>query len=357
MRVLMVADGLWNGGAERQMALLATSLPQGWTCAVASLADGPYRRVFEEAGVEVSIAPRRFHLDPTPAASLWRFARRFSPDVVHAWGWMSGMAMLPFCRASGVPLVDGSIRHGALPPRRGAIDRLVVALSDAAVANSLAGLRAYRAEGPRGHVIYNGFDDQRLRDAPISPARDGRETVVVMAARMFPEKDWRLFIRAARILSDADGGWRFMGLGDGPGREAVLHDARDLEASGVMNFPAGDIEVLPMIASADIGVLLTDDGRHAEGCSNAVLEYMACGLPVVCTDSGGNRETIEDGVTGRLVPPGSVEEVVAALRELRARPGAAAAMGRAGRQRLHDRFAVDRMVSEFVDVYTSVAAG
>jgi glycosyltransferase involved in cell wall biosynthesis len=357
MRVLMVADGLWNGGAERQMALLAKSLPAGWTCTVASLTDGPYRRVFEEAGVPVSVVPRRFHFDPTPAASLWRLARAYRPDVVHAWGWMSGMAMLPFCRAAGIPLVDGSIRHGALPPRRGAVDRLVVRLADAAVANSRAGLRAYGADGPRGRVIYNGFDDERLAHVSSERGRDGGGAIVVMAARMFPEKDWRLFVRAARVLDGDEAGWRFVALGDGPDRDRVVRDAADLVARGVMSFPKGEIEVLPAIASADIGVLLTDDGRHAEGCSNSLLEYMACGLPVVCTDSGGNGETIVDSVTGRLVAPGSLDDVVSALRSMREAPAAAAAMGVAGRQRLHERFSVERMVSEFVDLYTTVTAG
>ncbi len=120
-------------------------------------------------------------------------------------------------------------------------------------------------------------------------------TVVVMAARMHPAKDWRLFFEAARALAREEPGWRFVAVGDGPERATLLAEAADLVDAGVMEFPEGGLEVLPLIAAADIGVLVTDPRYHAEGCSNSIMEYMACGLPVVCTDSGGNPELVPTG--------------------------------------------------------------
>lgn len=352
MRVMVVTEGLWNGGAERQLALLASSLPDGWRCLVASLQDGPYRRVLEEAGVEVAVFPRRFRLDVTPTLRLWRAARRMRPDIVHAWGWMSALALLPYCRIARIPLINGSIRHGSLPVRRPWIDGLAVRLSDVAVANSRAGLRAYDAEGPRGRVIYNGFDTSRLTGSPAAPRGEDR-TCAVMTARMCPDKDWKAFVGAARILASEDDAWHFVGIGDGPDRSTITGAASDLVRSGRMEFPEPGMEVLPTVSRCDIGVLLTDSDR-AEGCSNSVLEYMACGLPVVCSDAGGNSETVRHGVTGLLVPQGDVDAIVSSLRGLRADPVTARAMGEAGRLRIAERFSTERMVADYVSLYESL---
>ena len=59
MKVLMATDGLWNGGLERQLTLLASSLPEPWHASVLSMEDGPYRTVLERSGVELRLAPRR----------------------------------------------------------------------------------------------------------------------------------------------------------------------------------------------------------------------------------------------------------------------------------------------------------
>jgi glycosyltransferase involved in cell wall biosynthesis len=355
-RVLMVADGLWNGGAERQLALLAASLPELWVVSVLSMEDGPYRQVLEGRGIDVRIAPRHFRFDVTPAIVMWRAAGGSGPDIVHSWGYMSTLAMVPYCRARKVPLLDGSIRRGRQPGRRAGMYRLGMRLSDAVVANSRAGLAAFGiVEGDRGHVIYNAFDPARLAAVEGGTAAASHEgTVAIMAARMSHEKDWQLFLSAARVLAGETSGFRFVAMGHGPHRDALRSEAADLVEAGVIEFPAGGLEVLPAIAAADVGVLLTDPATHAEGCSNSIMEYMACGLPVVCTDSGGNPELVEDGVTGFLVAPRDTEAVVSALRTLRADPARAREMGREGRRRLQARFTVEAMVAGYLAAYGSL---
>ena len=356
-RVLIVADALWNGGTERQLTLLASSLPEPWSASVLAMEDGPYRPVLEKLGVEVRLTPRRSRYDVTAAVRMWRAAAEIRPDVVHSWGWMSTLAMVPFCRARRIPLLNNTIQFGCLPPGRIGGFRLAMSLSDAIVANSRAGLAAFGLpEGGRNRVVYNGFDATRLES--VTPAVDApaphADTVAIMAARMFPEKDWHLLLDAARVLA-AEGGWRFIALGDGPSRDGLMREAADLIRAGVVAFPPSVLEAMPSIARADVGVLLTDPAANAaEGISNAIMEYMACGLPVVCTASGGNPELVEDGVTGSLVAPKDVGAVVSALRALRSDPGRAHEMGEEGRRRLDRRFAVDTMAAGFVEIYTSL---
>jgi glycosyltransferase involved in cell wall biosynthesis len=109
------------------------------------------------------------------------------------------------------------------------------------------------------------------------------------------------------------------------------------------------------MTSADVGVLLTDPAWHAEGCSNTIMEYMACGLAVVATDSGGNPELVTDGASGLLVPPRELVSLVAALRALRADPAAREAMGAAGRRRIAADFTVDAMTAGFVSLYEELS--
>lgn len=358
-RVLIVTDALWNGGAERQLALLASSLPEPWSASVLSMEDGPYRPVIEKLGVEVRLTPRRSRYDVTAAARMWRAAADMGPDIVHSWGWMSTLAMVPFCRVRGIPLVNNTIQVGCLPSGRLGGFRLAMSLSDVIVANSRAGLAAFGlSENARNRVVYNGFDRTRLESisADAATPRSHEETVAIMAARMFPAKDWRLLLDAARVLA-AEGGWRVVALGYGPSREVLMREAEDLIRAGVVAFPPSVLEAMPSIAEADVGVLLTDPAANAaEGISNAIMEYMACGLPVVCTDSGGNPELVEDGVTGFLVPPKDVDAVVAALRTLRSDPERARRMGHEGRRRMQERFSVSTMVAGFADIYAALLA-
>jgi glycosyltransferase involved in cell wall biosynthesis len=356
-RVLIVTDSLAWGGMERQLALLAKALQT--TCAVRafSLRDGPYAAILRATGVELSIMPREFTFDARPAILLGKTIRDWRPTVVHTYGYMStAMSLLP-CRFAGIPIVDGQIRQGAALPERRWLRRAMIARADVVIANSQAGLEAWAVDRRRGRVVHNAFDPDRW-ELCVGEPHGERPTTVVMTARMHRAKDYRCLLDAARVLSAEDpGGWRFLAVGSGEERPALLSEYRDLRESGVAAFPNADIEVLPFVCEAHIGVLLTNAAFHAEGLSNSIMEYMACGLPVVCTDIGGNRELVVEGETGLFVPPADVESVVRQLRFLRDDPVAASCMGRAGRERIAAMFTVNALVSETIAAYDLATEG
>ena len=108
-------------------------------------------------------------------------------------------------------------------------------------------------------------------------------------------------------------------------------------------------------------VYRTDDGQETrvpELLGQTLLEGMACGAPAICTDVASMPEIVEHERTGLIVPPNDPAALGARLAWLRAHPDRAAAMGRAGRQRVLDRFTWDGVVSRCLDVYTgSVSPG
>jgi glycosyltransferase involved in cell wall biosynthesis len=355
-RVLIVTDVLTNGGMERQLALLAKSLKDTWAVRVVSLSDGAYAPILREAGIETSVFARRSRFDTRPAFPLGRMIRDWRPSVVNTWGWMSTAASVLPCRMAGIPIVDTSIRLGAVVTRRDRLVRATTSQAAVVIANSQAGLDAYGIDPIRGRVVHNGFDPDRWGLCQ-GGHRPERPTTVVMTARMHGHKDYRCFLDAARVLSAQDPeGWRFLAVGSGEKRPTLLTDYRDLIDSGVAVFPEVGAEVLSVVRDAHIGVLLTDPALHAEGVSNSIMEYMACGLPVVCSDSGGNREVVVEGETGLLVPPGDVAAFVRQLKFLRDDPGAASRMGSAGRERIATSFTVDALVKGTVAAYDLAVA-
>ena len=360
-RVLLLTDSLANGGAERQLTLVATSLPGSWLPEVWAFDHGPFEDILLDAGVKVTVTKRRWSYDPVPAASLWRALNEDHVDVVHSWGWMPTAVAGPLCRGRRIPLIDGSIRSEVVAPERGPAQRLAMRWAGLILANSRAGLEAYGVPGSQGRVIYNGFDMTRLSGVgqipPASRWADTSPVRVVMTGRMVDEKDYPAFVSVARNLAShrAQSRFEFIAVGSGPTRGAIVESAGDLISRGVMRCLEPGTEVLPIVNSAHIGVLLTKPPLYAEGCSNSILEYMACGLPVVCSRGGGNGELVEEGITGFLTPPGDAAAVSDRLLWLATNREAAVAMGEAGRRKLVQRFSTERMIGQTVAAYEAVA--
>jgi glycosyltransferase involved in cell wall biosynthesis len=350
MKVLLLADILPNGGAERQLALLATNLPEQYDLRVLSLGGGPFVEYLEAHGIPVAVSERRGRFDPSFLPDLRHALTSWRPDIVHSWGWISTLSAGPLCRALGIPLVDGTIRT-ATPPREFiALKRVGMAAATLVIANSRAGLASWRVPPAKGRVIYNGFDASRLQQVE-RPESSGNVSRIVMVGRMEPEKDFATVIEAARQLSSESDGWRFAFVGEGTERRRLQAAAGDLVEKGVVEFLGGGIEVLPIVGQADVGILMTDPRLAQEGCSNALMEYMACGLPVVCGDGGGNPELVLDGTTGFVVPQRRPDAVADRLRELRHDQARCVAMGEAGRARVLGEFSVSKMVEEYRSVY------
>jgi len=349
-KVLIVTDSLGNGGAERQMALTLVHLPKVWQARCFSVGAGPFAKYLRERRVQLRVAQRRWRWDPLPFLRLWGAIASWRPDVVHSWGYMTSVMSLPACSAFGVALIDGSIRNGNVFLSDRYRSRLALRHATMVVANSKAGLDAAQVPHERVRVIRNGFDTARI---PLhAPPRGDDRFTVAMVGRMTQQKDFAAFINAARILAKDVGGSsvRFLAVGDGPGRVGLERSARDLVEAGVMEFSRRD-DVVEGLLLCDCGVLMTAGGRHLEGCSNAILEYMACSLPVVCSRGGGNAELVEHGVNGFMVEAGDAQGLADRLRWLRDHREEGKTIGLRGRTLVLGDYSVERMIAATEDVY------
>jgi glycosyltransferase involved in cell wall biosynthesis len=109
-------------------------------------------------------------------------------------------------------------------------------------------------------------------------------------------------------------------------------------------------EVLAHVQGADAFVLAS----LSEGISNAALEAMSCGLPVVSTNCGGMNEAISDGVEGFLVPPREPSAMVEALLKLARDPALRQRMGQAGRTRVLKDFTLQDQIASFSNLFESL---
>jgi glycosyltransferase involved in cell wall biosynthesis len=103
--------------------------------------------------------------------------------------------------------------------------------------------------------------------------------------------------------------------------------------------------------SSDVFCLLS----RSEGFSNALLEAMSCGLPCIATRVGGSPEAVQDGRSGYIVEPEDVETTAARISQLLSDSSLAREMGQNGRAAVVQNFSLDKMISQLVEVYESIA--
>jgi D-inositol-3-phosphate glycosyltransferase len=240
-------------------------------------------------------------------------------------------------------------------------DRLFTRWVDAAV--SCSGFNADQVAaryGQRPEVVYNGIDTATFRPAPPDPAPraawspDGAP-VLLSASRLVRWKGAEYAIQALPLLR-ATPAPRLVLVGDGPYRADLAALAARLGVADRVIF-AGALPAERMPAVYGAADLVLGTSFVNETFSIMLCEAMACARPVVASAFGGFREVVEDGVTGRLVPPQDALALAAAVDDLLADPVRRAAWGAAGRARVERLFAWPVVAAHVRAVYARALAG
>ncbi len=156
----------------------------------------------------------------------------------------------------------------------------------------------------------------------------------------------RVFARIRRAMPAT-----LLMVGDGPDRAEAEREAAELDVAADVRFLGRLDSVARLLQATDLFLLPS----QTESFGLAALEAMACGAPVVASRAGGLPEVIEDGVTGILEPPGSVEAMGRRAIELLRDPARYAAMRRAAIARAGD-FSAARIVPQYEALYDEVLA-
>jgi glycosyltransferase involved in cell wall biosynthesis len=204
-------------------------------------------------------------------------------------------------------------------------------------------------------VVYNGIDpgpapsvDDRVR-ARARLGVPSEPFVIGTVARLDPVKDLGVVIRAMVSVAP-DAAAILVVIGDGPERAALERTASVCGVAERVIFLGHREDARELLPACDIYV----NSSIFEGVSLTILEAMAAGLPVVATAVGGTPEIVGPE-TGVLVPARDPDSLARAMLSLMRNPPARETMGRAGRQAVESRFTLDRMVDDYVRVYTGEA--
>jgi L-malate glycosyltransferase len=364
--VLYVADALHDaaaGGTERQLSYLLAHLdrrritPHLAVFRATSFAQAASRHLCETRVLRI----RRLR-HPASAARLMRLAfdmRARRIRVAHVFFNDASVAAPAFCRIGGAQVLVSRRDMGfwytpsvlrALRLSNRFVSRMVA--NSQAVADNVTRREGYSAE--RIDVVPNGLDVP----CHAVPARDGLrgrlgiragDPVIGMVAHFHPWKRHADVVRAFARVLQAHPNAHLVFAGAGRTESEVRALAAAVAADRVHFLGAVD-DAVSLMRSFTVGVLCSD----SEGSSNVVLEYLACGAPVVCTDVGGNAELVEEGVSGFLVRPGDVAALADRIIGLLADPAAARRIGARGRASAQ-RFSMEAMVDRHMELYEQLA--
>ena len=205
--------------------------------------------------------------------------------------------------------------------------------------------------------IYNGVDAERFSPAlqrqPIKgyPFVDANEWILGTVGRMQTVKNQvdlaKAFALAIQMEPALKPVLRLVMVGGGPLREEAIAILEQAGCAGNAWLPGERSDVPDVMRGLDCFVLPS----LAEGISNTILEAMACGLPVIATDVGGNSELIEAGKTGVVVPAGDVPAMAREIIGLAKQREKARTMGLDGRKRVEQTFSMTAMVKQYQDLY------
>jgi sugar transferase (PEP-CTERM/EpsH1 system associated) len=368
-RIVQVIPSLRVGGLESVAARLVQHLaPLAEQAVVTPTGVGPLiERV--PAGVSVFPMGETHRPDRWNAVRMARLFRTLRPDIVHTRNWTCIDAVIG-ARLAGVPVViHGEHGREAADPegrnrRRQQVRRFLspFVTEFVTVSRDLARwlVEQVRVPARKVRTIYNGVDTERYAPGDRAAARQALGlpadwAVAGTVGRLDPVKDQvgliRAFARSSSVAAHR-GRSALVIVGDGPSRRQLEATVAELGLGESVRLLGERSDVPLVLRALDVFVL----SSIGEGISNAILEAMATGLPVIATRVGGNSELVREGLTGCLIEPRRPEALAAALTAYFDDPPRARALGAAGRARAGEDFGLDRMLAGYVALYRQYAA-
>jgi glycosyltransferase involved in cell wall biosynthesis len=281
--------------------------------------------------------------------AAWRriAAATHPPDVVHA----HALYQAARTRTRPVPVV---INLPGEPNARYADD---LRRADALVADGWAAEHVPQRFGVRVERVPKGVDADRFSpDGPDMRRALGLEAhrVVLTVARLVPLKNLTLLLDAVAIVRARVPNVHAVIVGDGPEGTALRRRVATLDLVDAVTFVGGvsHADTPPYYRSADVFAL----SSSFDNSPNAILEAMACGLPVVATDVGGVRELVADRLGAAIVPAGDAEAFAAGLERFLSSADAAQAAGAHNRTTAATVFSWRASALRLLDVYQRVVA-
>ena len=377
IRVLQIVTRLAVRGVPRHVLAIAAGLdPERFAVEVLAGRSEPGEgELWQEAQVR-GIATLRIPslqrpvkplADVRALVAIYRQIRRGGYDIVHTHISKGGILGRLAARCAGVPVVVHTY-HGRVEEVHGcslksrffrACERRAASWSDALIAVSEETVRLCLSGGigtaDQYRMIHNGIDLRYFMDyrsvEQTSLGLEGKPIIGTIGS-LKEEKGLDVLLRSLSGLVQRYPHIQLCVIGDGPLRVSLEEEARQLGIGDRVHFPGIVADVRPWLAVFDLFV--TPSIR--EGLPTVLLEAMAMGCPVIASRVGGVPEIIRDGENGLLVPARDSALLEEAIGQLAGSSEMRTRMGEAGRRRVAEEFAQERMLKLLEEEYEQLLA-
>lgn len=383
MRVTHIITRLIVGGAQENTVASVLGLQQKPSLRVDLIAgpttgaEGSLEDAFRQQPGTLHLAPHLIRaVSPLTDIRAWReltaLLRRLKPEIVHTHSSKAGILGRLAAHRAGAPIIVHTIHGPSFGPFQGRVRNILFTAAErhaatitthfVTVANAMTEQFLRAGIGTPGQFtrIPSGFsltpflqarNDLSLRkQLGLQPD----DFVVGKIARLFELKGHDDLIEAAPTLIKRSPNIRFLLVGGGPWQQRLEAKVRSLDLTRHFVFtgliPPGEIP--RYVGIMDCLVHLS----YREGLARALPQALAAARPVVAYDCDGAREVCIDHETGFLVPLGDRPRLIESLCTLATHPALREKLGRRGRELVHHRFPVERMVDDLHHLYQRLAA-
>ena len=362
-RLLHVFPGFGPAGTQLRMVSIINALGKSFAHHIVSL-DGNTEAANAFAGVDVSVEGPPAE-SSTPRPLVFRaLVRSLGPAVALTYNWGAIDATLGARLAGVCPVIHNECGLGvdeahALIRRRVWARRLILNSVHRTVVTSQNMLRIARRDfklPPRKvQLIQTGVDVTRYLPASSGAPSDRFGApedglLIGFLGGLRPEKNLAMLLRAYRAATLPNS--RLVLAGEGPCRGELEQLAAELKIADRVIFAGHQAEPARFLRALDLFAM----SSVTEQVSNAQLEAMATGLPVLCTDAGDSRELLGEHTQACVVLPNDQTAYASALQNLAADPGLRASLGAVNRERAVKYYSKDQMVEQYAELYRHAIA-
>ena len=358
MKILHVETGRQLlGGPQQVVYLLRGLIDRGHDCTLVCPPGSGADSAARQHGIPVRTLFCAGDIDLPFAYRLTQFIKDSAPDIVHCHS-RRGADVLGGLAASfaDVPAVVSrrvdNTEMRVLAAIRYRPFKRVIAISDAvAAALREAGVEDERIVVIRSAVDAASFDRHYARqELDAAFGIQPQEFAIAAAGQLIARKGHRYLLEAAAALRSTQGAFRVVVFGEGELDAELREQADELGLGDIVQFAGYRDDLDSLLGCFDLFV----HPALSEGLGVVTLKAAAAAVPVVGFRAGGLVESVVDGETGILVPPGDVAALTAAIAALMLDDGRRARFGHAGKARMQAGFSVDTMVERHIEVYEAI---
>lgn len=357
MTISFTLSSLGSGGAERVVSLLANKMAeQGHQVEIICLKfNDVYYKLHPE--VKVTLAMQQTKNRLTEVFWLRKYIKQEKPDVVIAF--TEGVYCFTIAALLGtmIPVIASErLDPSAMTWKRNLLKRLLLPYADWLVVQTKT-IKDYFPKNiqKKTSIIFNPVNKKVSLTPSPSPkgegnyAEKGKLNRIISVARLYPQKNQVMMIRAFANVADIFPDWQLVIYGEGPLRDCLQSTIDSLHLTDRVLLPGRTDNVVEELRKSRIFCMSSD----YEGMSNSMIEAICVGLPVISTRVSGTDELIKNGVNGLLVGIGDEQGMTDALEKLIQNEELMKKMGEANREKT-SLFQLDTIVDEWMDLISII---